>query len=275
MVLDRSDMLRSLGLSTYESGAYLALLSLGAAEAHSISSRADIPTGRIYDVLNSLKEMNLVEVQESRPKVYKAVDPRVALKRILSRKKEELDEKYEQLTRAALSLEKILIKKERFSDEPSFWSVAVGQREVHEVFEKRLAEAEREVLMYLELERYDPYDEPMFGEMLRALERGGEIKILLGAGDVINLQGLGFSSMVARLLPHLGNNLHVRVVDKVHTPYNVIDDEKVIFAVKNPMDPEEYFAVISVWDRELGEGLKGKFLDAWRKAQPLEAETLR
>lgn len=275
MEIDKSDMLRSLGLSTYEAEAYLTLLSLGTAEAHIISSRADIPTGRIYDVLNSLKEMNLVDVQDSRPRRYKAVDPRVAVKRILSRKKRELDEKYEQLSRAALSLEKTLVKKEEQQKEKSpFWSVAVGHREVHEAFEKRIAEAEKEILMYLELERYDPYDEPMFGEMVRALERGVVIKILLGAGDIANLQGLGFSSTISRLITFLGGNLHVRVVEKVHTPYDIIDGEKVILTVKNPIDPGEYFAVISVWDRELGEGLREKFQEVWEKSAPLNPERL-
>lgn len=275
MEIDKVDLLRSLGLSTYEAEAYLALLSLGAAEAHTISSQAKIPTGRIYDVLNSLKEINLIEVQDSRPRRYIAVDPRVAVKRILSRKKRELDEKYEQLSRAALSLEKTMVKKgEQQREKSLFWSVAVGQREVHEVFEKRIAEAEKEILMYLELERYDPYDEPMFGEMVRALERGVFIKILLGAGDLANLQSLGFSSTISRLIPFLGGNLHVRVVEKVHTPYDVVDGEKVILAVKNPVDPGEYFAVISVWGRELGEGLREKFHEVWEKATPLDSETL-
>lgn len=273
--MNKPDMLRSLGLSTYEAEAYLALLSLGAAGAHSISSRADIPTGRIYDVLNSLGEMNLIEVQDSRPRMYKAIDPRVAVRRILSRKKRQLDEKYEQLTKAALALEKTLIRKEKqFTDKSLFWSVAVGQREVHEVFEKRIAEAEREVLMYLELERYDPYDEPMFGEMVKALERGVVIRILLGAGDIADLQGLGFSAVMTRLMPFLGSNLYVRVVEEVHATYDIIDEEKVVLTVKNPMDPKEYFAVISVWDRDLGSGLREKFQEVWEKAIPFDPESL-
>jgi sugar-specific transcriptional regulator TrmB len=270
------ELLRALGLSTYEADAYLALLSLDSADANLLSARAGVPTGRIYDVLSSLKERGLVEVQDSRPRLFKAVEPKVAVRRVLTQKKTELDEKYEQLTRAALTLEKGLVKKEHKPIvKPPFWNVAIGQRDVHAVFEKRIAEAEREVLMYLELERYDPYDEPMFGEMLRALERGVEIKILLGAEDVNNLQKLGFSSMIARLLPHLGSNLHVQVVEKVHTPYDVIDGEKVTLNVKNPMDPGEYFAVITVWDRELGEGLREKFKEVWRGARPLNPESLK
>ncbi len=146
----------------------------------------------------------------------------------------------------------------------------MGQREIHRVFEKRVAEAEKEILMYLELERYDPYDEPMFGEMLRALERGVAVKVLLDSRDVSSLQRLGFSPMMARLMPFFGDNLEIRVVEEVHTPYDVIDREKVTLNVKNPLEPEEYFAVISVWDRELGEGLREKFEVLWERAEAMD-----
>jgi hypothetical protein len=45
--------------------------------------------------------------------------------------------------------------------------------------------------------------------------------------------------------------------------------------MKNPIDPGGYFAVISVWVRGLGEGLKEEFQEAWEKATPLAPEALR
>lgn len=204
--MENPELLKILGLSTYEARAYLSLLSIGIADANAISSKAEIPTGRIYDVLNSLTEMNLIEIQDSRPKQFKAVEPRVAMKRLLSQRKKELDGRFEQLTRAAISLENSISRKEKTASPhaSTFWNIAVGQRDIHRVFEKRIAEAEEEILMYLELERYDPYDEPMFGEMLRALERGVDVKILLGSRDAGSLRNLGFSPVIARLKPFFG-----------------------------------------------------------------------
>ena len=109
--MNSPELLKVLGMSTYEARAYLSLLSMGIADAGVVSSKAEIPTGRIYDVLNSLAERNLIEVQNSRPKQFKAVEPRVAVKRLLAHRKKEFDGRFEQLTRAALSLENSLSKK--------------------------------------------------------------------------------------------------------------------------------------------------------------------
>ncbi len=47
------------GIECFETRAYIALLSLGTADANEISEKTRIPRGRIYDALNSLVENNL------------------------------------------------------------------------------------------------------------------------------------------------------------------------------------------------------------------------
>ncbi|HWZ98402.1 MAG TPA: helix-turn-helix domain-containing protein [Candidatus Dormibacteraeota bacterium] len=71
--------LNSLGLNTYESAAYVALLSRTELASREIASRANIPRQRIYDVLASLVAKGLCVARNSTPKTYSAVDPKVAL----------------------------------------------------------------------------------------------------------------------------------------------------------------------------------------------------
>ena len=74
--------LRDLGLSEYEARAYRSLLKTGPTTAKELSRVSDVPMGRIYDVLNSIEQYNLVRSQSaSRPKKYVAVEPETALDR--------------------------------------------------------------------------------------------------------------------------------------------------------------------------------------------------
>ena len=84
--------LRDLGLSEYEARAYRSLLKTGPTTAKELSRVSDVPMGRIYDVLNSIEQYNLVRSQSaSRPKKYVAVEPDTALDRRLADKKRELE----------------------------------------------------------------------------------------------------------------------------------------------------------------------------------------
>ncbi len=85
------EALKNFGLSEYESRAYIALVSLGFATVKKVCELANIPHPRAYDTLAALEEKGLVEVQQGRPKIYKAIPPRMAFRRLekaLSRNKE-------------------------------------------------------------------------------------------------------------------------------------------------------------------------------------------
>lgn len=95
------ETLKNFGLSEYESRAYIAIVSLGVAPVKKICEVANIPHPRAYDTLAALEEKGLVELRQGRPKVYKAVPPRTAFRRLekaLSRDKdyaiEELSDFY-------------------------------------------------------------------------------------------------------------------------------------------------------------------------------------
>jgi len=85
------EALKNFGLCEYESKAYIALVSLGVATVKQVCEIANIPQPRAYDILAALEEKGLVEVQQGRPKLYKAIEPRTAFRRLekaLSRDKE-------------------------------------------------------------------------------------------------------------------------------------------------------------------------------------------
>ncbi|MHA1588872.1 MAG: TrmB family transcriptional regulator [Candidatus Thorarchaeota archaeon] len=67
--------LKELGLTEYETAAYLALVEGGQISASDISSRSKVPYSRIYDVLGRLEEKAFIQVQRGRPTIYIAKAP--------------------------------------------------------------------------------------------------------------------------------------------------------------------------------------------------------
>ncbi|TFG06099.1 TrmB family transcriptional regulator [Candidatus Thorarchaeota archaeon] len=67
--------LRELGLTEYETSAYLALVDGGKMAASDISSESGVPYSRIYDVLGRLEEKGFIQIQRGRPTQYIAKAP--------------------------------------------------------------------------------------------------------------------------------------------------------------------------------------------------------
>lgn len=72
---DMLTILERLGLNQYESKTYLALLTNGVCTASRLSSVANIPRPRVYDVLDRLEEKGFVVPTPGRPVEYKALTP--------------------------------------------------------------------------------------------------------------------------------------------------------------------------------------------------------
>lgn len=77
------DVLRRLGLSKYESNAYVALVGLSAGTATEVANVSDIPETSAYRALNSLVQKGFAEVSLGRPITYRAVKPELIKERII------------------------------------------------------------------------------------------------------------------------------------------------------------------------------------------------
>ena len=84
--------LRSLGLSEYESKTYIALVRGGTLTGINISKASNVPQGKIYETLYKLTEKGFVSVMNAKPKLFKAIDPEIALKQYIKVKKENLEQ---------------------------------------------------------------------------------------------------------------------------------------------------------------------------------------
>jgi len=91
------ELLKTFGLSDYESLAYASLVFIGPSKASEISKKANIPQSKIYDVLNKLIEKEMVDFIGGRPKEFKALPPEIALRNLLEEKKKEIEKLNEKI----------------------------------------------------------------------------------------------------------------------------------------------------------------------------------
>lgn len=266
MDAEAPDELKGFGLSTYEAAAYGALLRLGQADASVVAHKAEVPFGRVYDVLNGLVERGLLTMQDGRPKTYKAVQPRIAMSVLLAQRKRELDERYSELTRIASELEKRLSPRVK-KDPSSFYSASVGDAESRVFLMERLAEAAQTMDVSLEVAPYQAADKELFEALVGAVDRGVRTRILLRESDIPNILDSPLGDQLARtMVPHLGKNLFVRVAEGEQVPFAVVDQEKCLVGVKNPVDPRAYFATVFIWDPKFAGELSTRFEELWKTA---------
>ena len=261
--------LRDLGLSEYEARAYRALLRTGPTTAKELSRASDVPMGRVYDVLNSLEQYNLVRSQAaSRPKKYVAVEPDAALDRLLTDKKRELAEKAEQYEEVVDDLSDELDANEPIQGQ--FWTAAVGPEESADLLVERLTAADERIVLAAGVSspQLDIGDvgRRVTDELDAALERGVSVSILMTPDLVDTLSASVGERYRDRLADH--PEFTVRIADDVAGTFNLIDDVEVCVEVPNPLSPGEAFAMINLKDAEFAENLRDTFERRWATADP-------
>jgi sugar-specific transcriptional regulator TrmB len=264
--------LRDLGLSEYEARTYRSLLKTGPTTAKELSRASNVPMGRIYDVLNSIEQYNLVRSQSaSRPKKYVAVEPATALERLLEDKKRELEAKAEQYGSIVDDLEGEL--KTADPVEETFWTAAVGANETADLLVERIAAADERIALVLSTYTQSFFDVDTVGKLLldgleEALQRGVEVNLLMRPDLVPELP----ESIGERYRRSLASyeGFEVRTSKNVSGTFNLIDDEETVIEVPHPLESKQVFAMIDLKDREFAESVRAEFEPRWAEADPLE-----
>ncbi|MFX0014414.1 MAG: TrmB family transcriptional regulator [Promethearchaeota archaeon] len=263
--------LEMLGLSNYESRAYLVLLKAGIRTAKEIATESKIPFGRIYDVLSSLEDKGLADTQESRPKQYVGKEPKIALNNLLKMKKDELQIL---TTKAALIEEKLSNLQTTKPEDSLFWSVALGEKAISKYIEK-INETEKELQIILNIRVAARIPEKEILENLIAsikllTEKGVSIQILL-SGITPGSREESYLASIVHYFIYL-ERVEVKRTQQTPTAFDIIDNEKILLKIMNPVNPDEFFAWIFVWQKKLASELRPKFQELWSNATPLKIE---
>lgn len=84
--------LKELGLTEYETKAFLTLLKFGSLPCRQAALHSGVPPARIYDTLRSLASKGLVSLVQKEPLTFRALELETAISALVDSKKKRLDE---------------------------------------------------------------------------------------------------------------------------------------------------------------------------------------
>jgi sugar-specific transcriptional regulator TrmB len=229
-------------------------MSNGPSNYRVICRESNVPAGKIYQVLSTLQAKGFVEVIQEKPKIFRAEEPKKALRRRLRQLEDDFFELERKIREALLTLQlQYSLKHDNIQGVVSeiFW----GSNSFAKGVQENLLKALNEVL--ISTPRFDIklHEEDLFK---RLLERGVSIKIICSDLDE------GNKDVLNRLLD-LG--VSIRVFDALADRYYVVDD-KCASIFSGGFGDE---ICLEVNGPALCRVLKERFAEVWEKARALNS----
>ncbi|MGV8169274.1 MAG: TrmB family transcriptional regulator [Candidatus Nanoarchaeia archaeon] len=131
--MDELSLLRKLGLTEYESKAYLALAKLGPSTVREIVRESKLPRNKAYEALQKLEETRKVVSLPTAPKKYKITNP------------EQFKEHVSELNTSVASLLKLIEQPKNSEIKEVFW-ILKGKKAIEDKLYFQNQKAKREIL---------------------------------------------------------------------------------------------------------------------------------
>ncbi len=223
--IEPAEKLRQLGLTEYETQAYLVLVQGSQMSAEEIARKANIPIPRVYGVLESLNNLGLIVILKGRPKKFEIISPQEGFQNLIKLRKQAAEESLHQLENTSQEVKEVL--------SPIFWRqrLRIRPEDLLESLEnlaqteKRtkqlLTEAEKTIDIFTDI--FSWFDD-VEKDLTKALKRGVTIRVLM------NMQHPETQSLIKKL-----NTMGVSVRQPSDLRFPVrgtlADSSKVVFLI--------------------------------------------
>lgn len=168
------DVLQDIGLTEYQSRAYVAAVRLGSARFSALSDDADIPQQRIYDVVEDLETLGLVEVHESsRGKEAVAIPPETGLNELKEQRFSEF------ATNVETAVEGLETQYDGADTSPGFLTVVNHETSVERHVESAIAAAD----WWLFLSLPEGWFPNLRADIEDAIDRGVTVRLVVQGED--------------------------------------------------------------------------------------------
>lgn len=170
-----AEHLQELGLTEYQSRAYIAIVNLVDDRPSKIVEESGVPQARIYDIIDDLSEMGLVEIHEqSGGKTVSAPSPEIAL--------ESFKERHVDQFSSTVDLVSGELKKTHERERTTEGSVTIlsHEKSANRHMRRAIEEAEWWISLSLPPDRYEKL-EP---EIRDALDRGVTVRLVVATSDI-------------------------------------------------------------------------------------------
>lgn len=261
------EVLDEAGFTLHEKRALVTLAIHGVADAATLCREGEIPTSKIYQALEKLAALGLVEIQRTRPKLYAALPPEVVVDRLV----QIAQERAAAFAQRAEPLRKVLATLPgRLRGHRTFVDLALGTESHVKRHLARLAASRTRILSYMEESDLEAIDRIARGgfDVLKRIGRGAvprkiEHRVVFGFSDRSAPKLLDFLRRHSASMRHVSG---VRYSGELGHPFHVLDEDTVILSLDHPFVPEGRFASLLVRDRALADSLAEGFDALWQRA---------
>jgi len=259
--------LQSFGLTEYETRTYLSLLSLGIADARTLCGDANVPSSKIYAIMNKFQLMGLTETQQSKPAKFRALDPSVGLMKLMEHRENEMNSLKETVPLLESELQEIYSLAEKgVGINRTFFNLEFGMKNHFQKHLAHLANAKSEILSYLVATCLD--GARIYGQTVKRDIMGHIIankiktRILLGARNRKQIEGF------LKGLPET-KYIEIRITEQMHAPFHVIDGKSVVTVIDNPLIRDGRIASLYAIDSSLAKELREGYSSLWESSKQL------
>ena len=247
--------LMSLGLGYYESKAINLLLSQKL-NLRQISDKTKIPFGKVYSVIKSLKEKELVKETNTRPKLIYIENASEIISKLIKDKKEKDYENESKLKSLVTEIDKIKGNKTKF------FEIGTSSQENKLIQLRTFNEAENEVLQIINI-----YHKPKSNRnskniweksIINAVKRGVIFKTIYPIKCEI-------PKTLEKLNKKHPDKFQIKRLDTDFTRCDIIDNNKVMIKLIHE-DPLQFGGILFIEDEKLNRNLRKIFYELWNGA---------
>ena len=267
--MDTSKYLKSfmeIGLTEREAKVYITLLNGRMFTVLELQEAVNIPRTKIYEVLNKLVNRNIcIEKKLGRNKLYEAVEPKLAMERVLDSYKKDLERKEELIQQVSDVFTPIFQNSKSIVNPLEFIDVMKEKTQIHKRYTACVHSTKREMLTF----NKGPYacdTSDRLGE-----QEDEEYKLLKRGGSCKDIYELNELKEVDWLLNSVKKSLKLgqqaRVVERLPIKMLVFDQEKVMFALEQPVLVPNELTMIYIEHKQLAEACSMLFYHLWDQGQ--------
>jgi sugar-specific transcriptional regulator TrmB len=260
---------KQLGLTPYESQAYVALLTYGPMSPSELAKKATVPRPRTYDVLKSLMERGLLKEQSGKPPVYAAVEPSQGLQDLLVMIEMETLRQLEEKRKTIQSLTKSLSQmykqsKSLKSERSKVWFTQRDSAFVA-IYCEAIRNCEREFVVATT--STTPPETEVLDAVEFAIKKGTSVKVVREIAESWDLKELKRYEKVVKA----GSQVRYLSVKEIPFRYVVFDRRDIILVFPPESRLKATQTTEALWLRipPLANILHDDFEALWKKAEPV------
>jgi sugar-specific transcriptional regulator TrmB len=253
--------LASLGLTTYEAKAYVALLGRDSFTAAQVARQAELPRQRIYDVLSSLVERGLASSRPGSVVKYSAVAPEMAIERLVASHRQGLAELERSAETVIAELAPIYVSGQTHTDPLEYIEVLRDAGAINERFAELQSAVKDEILVFTKAPYATPPQENIEGLKVTRTHR---------ARSVYEMSVFDDPDAIAGIRTFIDAGEEARFVETLPLKLVIIDETIVMFGMQDPVGSGRDLTIMVVEHPSLAQVLKTSFDATWDRGLSLE-----